>query len=240
VAVENELQALADDPDADPARVAVLERRCGELDEILTTGVAPGGYTAKLDTEAAGQLRSALADALATAEQTYATNNAVFDEIDRLAKVRDSLRGMPRKWTDDEDKRWDHATEKIEALEAKTETFDYTIFAEGVVPGKWADVHYRVDLDDYAIGVRVELGAVPHGSDRDLGDLSGHEQTAVLDPAEAKKVVRLLDRHLGGGAPDVPAAAAAFRPLVVDAAHRTAEPAYPGPAAPSAARHRTQ
>jgi hypothetical protein len=251
-------QQLADLPDPDewddeprpaaPGEVDALERRYDKLDELDTTEVTPGGYTAKLDAQAAGQLRSALADGLGTAEQTYLTNNAVFNEIDRLETIRDSLRGMGRKWTDDEDKRWDDATEQIETLEAKTATFDYTIFAEGVVPGQWADVHYRVDLDDYDTGVQVALGAVPHGSDRDLSDLSGYEQSATLDPGEAKKVVHLLDRHLGGGAPDglgppqaAPAAAAAFQPLVVDAAHRPAEPsAYPDPAAPTAVHHRTR
>ncbi len=188
---------------AEPGEVQALERRCDELEEMDTVEVFPGGYTAKLEAPAAGQLRDALTEGLTAAEETYAANNAVYDEVDRWEAVRDSLRGMPRKWTAEEDARWDEATAKVEALEARTVEFDYTVFAEGVVPGQWADVHYRVDLDDYDIGVQVALGAVPHGSERDLSDLCGDAQAAILTPAETKALLRQVDRHLATPTPPV-------------------------------------
>jgi hypothetical protein len=68
---------------------------------------------------------------------------------------------------------------------------------EGSVPGQWADVHYAVYLDDPEVGVRVTLGAVPHGSGRDLADLDGYQQAATLNPAETKKFLRLLGQYEG-------------------------------------------
>jgi hypothetical protein len=65
-------------------------------------------------------------------------------------------------------------------------------FAEGSVPGEWADVHFSVYLDDPDVGVEVHLAAVPHGSGATLDDLQGLEQSASLDPAKARKLLRLL------------------------------------------------
>lgn len=65
-------------------------------------------------------------------------------------------------------------------------------FTEGSIPGEWADVHYLVYLDDPSVGVETYLGAIPHGSGIDFDDLTGNEQAARLDPAEARKLVRLL------------------------------------------------
>jgi hypothetical protein len=101
---------------------------------------------------------------------------------------RNSLRGMGRKWTDAEEARWNAATEALDALDANApdHDHDHQIFAEGSIAGEWADVHYRVDLDDIAIGVQVAIGAVPHGSGLDLHELSGYEAAASLSPAEAR------------------------------------------------------
>jgi hypothetical protein len=69
---------------------------------------------------------------------------------------------------------------------------------EGSIPGQWADVHYAVYLDDPEVGVRVTLGAVPHGSGRDLADLDGYQQAATLNLAEITKFLHLLDQITAG------------------------------------------
>lgn len=65
--------------------------------------------------------------------------------------------------------------------------------AEGSIPGDWADVAYNVYLDDPSVGVEVHIGAVPPG--QSLEDLTGAEQAARLDPAEAQKLIRLLGKY---------------------------------------------
>lgn len=205
---------------AEPGEVQALERRYEELDEADTTELFAGGYTAKLEAPAAGQLRDVLASGVAAAEETYTANNQVFDEIDRWEAVREPLRGMPREWTAEEDARWDEATAKIAAIEARAaeSDFDYTVFAEGVVAGQWADVHYRVDLDDYSVGVQVAIGAAPHGSGLDISDLAGNEQAATLTPTETKALLRQVDRHL---ATPTPSAGAELGPATTDRAEPT-------------------
>jgi hypothetical protein len=68
--------------------------------------------------------------------------------------------------------------------------------AEGSISGEWADIAYNVYLDDPSVGVEVHLGAVPHDTDRDLADLTGSDQAARLDPAEAQKFVKLLGEYV--------------------------------------------
>lgn len=65
--------------------------------------------------------------------------------------------------------------------------------AEGSIPGEWADVAWNVYLDDPTVGVEVHIGAVPPGET--LEDLTGAEQAARLDPAEAQKFLRLLNKY---------------------------------------------
>lgn len=181
-----------------PARKAAIEKRLTELDNMDTSEVVPAGYTANIDQHSAASLRSTLADALAKGEQEAARRNAVFDEIERLTKEREPLRVMPTKWTPAQEAKWDSLTARIDQLQAEAGGFDYTVFAEGSVPGRWADVHYRVELDDPSVGVRVDLGAVPHGSGKSLSDLVGNQQGATLDPAETKKFIHLLDQIEAG------------------------------------------
>ena len=75
--------------------------------------------------------------------------------------------------------------------------------AEGSIPGEWADVAYNVYLDDPSVGVEVHIGAVPHDSGRDLADLTGSDQAARLDPAEAQKLIKLLGKYVSTS-PDHP------------------------------------
>jgi hypothetical protein len=75
----------------------------------------------------------------------------------------------------------------------------YWTFAEGSIPGEWADVHYLVQLDDPDIGVETYLGAVPHGTGLDFDDMTGNEQAVRLDPPAAAKLVRLLKAQTDEG-----------------------------------------
>jgi len=196
--LEGEWDRLDADPGGDPARKAAIEARLEELDDMDTGEVYPSGYTAKLDQPAAQQLRSALDVAFAEGARREAEWNAHYDKIDRLEAERDKLRGIGRKWTAAEDARWDALTAQIEALEANEPVQvggkwgDY-FSAEGSIPGEWADVHYAVFLDDVSSGVRVDLGATPHGSGLDLDNLD--DNRARFYPPEARKLLRLLARY---------------------------------------------
>jgi hypothetical protein len=212
--LEDEWDRLDADPHADPKRKAAIEARLEELDGTNTADVFPGGYTANLDPRAAEHLQSSITAALDDGEKVQATVDSHFDEIDRLEAKRDKLRGMRRKWTDEEDKLWDSLTAQIEALQANLPkrsggTWGDYFSTEGSVPGQWADVHYAVYLDDPdpAIGLQVKLAAVPHGSGRNLSDLSDDEQAATLDPAETKKFLRLLDQYATADGTGKPATA---------------------------------
>lgn len=187
------------DRTTDPTRKAAIEKRLDELDDMATAEVYPSGYTAKLDDAGARELHTTVADALGEAQKLQAKSDALFAEIDRLEAQRNKLRGMGRKWTAEEDATWDRLTEQIDALQAKSNgsEFDYKIFGEGTVPGQWADVHYRVDLDDYSIGPQVRLGAAPPGIS--LEDLIDTESLAGFDAAEARKFLRLLGQYVGSG-----------------------------------------
>lgn len=181
----------------EPGEYDRLSKRYAELEDTDTNEVYPSGYTAQLDADSAAQLRDAIRPALAEADAAYAKIMESWDKIDRLEAQQDKMRGMDRVMTDAEAARWDRLTAEIEALKAQAqaegEDTGYQVFAEGSIPGEWADVHYRVELDEE---VDVILGAVPHGSDRDLSDLSGDEQAASLKSADAKKVLNQIDQAI--------------------------------------------
>jgi hypothetical protein len=67
---------------------------------------------------------------------------------------------------------------------------------QGTIHGEWADIQYDVYLDDLWVGVETHIAAVPHGSGRDLSDLTGNEQGARLDAADAEKFTRLLNKFV--------------------------------------------
>jgi hypothetical protein len=179
---------------SEQAELDAVEARQAEIEDESLGDVYADGYTAKLDAAATARLHSAITGALAEGLPVVAANDANWDEVDRIQALQEPLRGMRRKWTDEEDARWDALAAQLEAAEAKAqaEGSDYQIFSEGVIPGEWADVHYRVDLDDPSIGVRVHLGAVPHGSGQTLADLESVEESATLDPAETRQLLKYL------------------------------------------------
>lgn len=213
-AIGKELDRLDVDPTADPERKAALRRRFDEIEDMGTGDVYASGYTAVLDSAAAANLRTQLTAALDGAAKTEKTVDAHFDEIDRLkARYNALYKNAPSTaWETNEGAAAIHAQadairRQIAVLEAEPPTGssgtrgDY-FSVEGSIPGEWADVHYAVYLDDPDIGVEVMLGAVPRGAGRDLSDLSGDGQVATLDPAEARRFLRLLDQYAG---PDKPA-----------------------------------
>lgn len=201
-ALEAEWDALDAAPDADPARKAAIEAKLEEFEDVDTGDVLPSGYTARLDADTAARLRDTLAGALRAGAVAQDRQDAYWDERERLEKVQAALRKVAysrpdHAFTAEEDARWDETAAALEALGDPPE-WEYEIFAEGAASGEWADVHYRVDIDEPATGVMVHLGAVPAGLT--LDDLSDNEQVAELyaRAGEADKLLRLLAKHLGG------------------------------------------
>jgi 8-oxo-dGTP pyrophosphatase MutT (NUDIX family) len=203
--LENEIDDLEDDPDADPVRLAELRAQLEEYVEAFGgTDIMelPNGHTAILGESAARQLRETLAKALDDGERLQAALDAPYQELDRLTVEREKLRykAMGRKFTDEEDAEWDRLTSAISRAEAELDPLSgperpdagYWTLAEGSIPGQWADVHYDVFLDDPSVGVEVKLGAVPHGSDMDFDDMRRAEMAASFAMSEANDLVRLL------------------------------------------------
>jgi hypothetical protein len=201
--LEDELEAAEADPETDPRS---LEERRAQLEDLYGAesgvGELPGGSTAMLDEGGARQLREALAKGLDDGKKLQAELDRPYAELDRLTNERDrlKLRARGRKFTDEEDAEWDRLTAAISRAQAELDPTSgperpesgYWTFAEGSIPGQWADVHYDIYLDDPSVGVEVKLGAVPHGSDMDFDDMRGAEMTASFDIVEADELVRLL------------------------------------------------
>lgn len=201
--LEDELEAAEADPETDPRS---LEERRAQLEDLYGAesgvGELPGGSTAMLDEGGARQLREALAKALDDGKKVQTDLDEPYQELDRLTNERDrlKLRARGRKFTDEEDAEWDRLTAEISRAQAELDPTSgperpesgYWTFAEGSIPGQWADVHYDIYLDDPSVGVEVKLGAVPHGSDMDFDDMRGAEMTASFDAAEADELVKLL------------------------------------------------
>ncbi|MFG1955034.1 hypothetical protein [Micromonospora sp. NPDC048830] len=197
-AVDAELTSLEAEPATDPVRKAALEARYRVLDDMDLAEVYPLGYTAVLNQRAVQQLRATLAGALAAEAEIQGVADAYWTEHDHLEAIRDGLRGMTRKWTPEEEARWDTATADLEALAVAGPDVKYTIFAEGSIPASWADIHYRVELDDPGMGVDAILAAVPHGPDHlTLDELCGVDAAARLNRTQATKILRILARHGG-------------------------------------------
>jgi hypothetical protein len=191
-AIGKELDRLDADPHADPGRKAALRKRFDEIDDMGTGDVYASGYTAKVDPAGSARLQAELSAALDAATKEEKRQNKVFDEIERL----DAQPGLT-----------DAEQERLDALQAEADGFaaGQYVYGEGTVPGEWADVHWRVVMDDdLSIGTQVELGAMPHGSGFGLGDLTGDGRGAILDPAETRKLLRMLGQYAG---PAVQAAA---------------------------------
>lgn len=189
--LDAELDRLDADPDADPGRVAALQARFDELEDMGFAEVSPAGYTAKLDQSTADKLRAELTAGLAAGAQAQATLDAYYDEVERLEAIQESLKYMGRKWTDEEDALWDETAAALKELRANEPNRDYQIFVEGSVPGEWADIHYRVELDDPTVGVQTYIAAVPHGGG--LDELTANEQRGIFDTTEMRKILKLLN-----------------------------------------------
>ncbi len=192
-AEEEELQNRWDE--ATPEERPAIERRLDELDETSKEKIYPDGYTAHLDPAQAKQLRDALGALIPKAAETEKQVNAHFDELDRLEAERDKLRGMSRKWTPEEDARWDDLTAQIETLQAKGSPHvgpsGWATFGEGMIPGQWGNVHYEAYLDDPSVGTEVRLAVVPHDGSMTLGDMD--DEIARLPLADATQLLKHLN-----------------------------------------------
>lgn len=191
--VNAELDTLDANPHADPARKAALQKRLDELDELDKGQVGASGYTATLDEGGMQRLHSALADALDKGVAHDRRVNGGYDRLEELDKQLDKMDAMPAgSSTPATEAKYNALLAERQALHKSLDAEDYTIFAEGSVPGAGADVHYRVEFDDPSSGVVVYVGAVPHDSGLDFSDLTSEEQAARLDEAETKKFLRQL------------------------------------------------
>lgn len=187
-------------PEREPGEYKAMERRYGELDDMNTNEIYPSGYTARLDPDAVQTLRREIDRAVEQAEAAHAAGTAYYDEHERLEAVLDSMRGMDRPTTPEEDALWDKTQEALEAHRATEPDMDYQVFGAAMVPGEWGDVHYEVDLDDYGIGPQVAIGVVQHGSGKTLDDLRAQEEaSARLDTPVWKKISKALGRATNPG-----------------------------------------
>lgn len=198
--LEKEIEELEADPGTDPAGLAERRAQLEELENADVDEVFPNGHTAILDEQGAKQLRQTLAKALDDGEKILAAFEPNQDEIDRLEARRDNLRRMGRRWTDEEDAEWDRLTAEVERLEAEQDAAPgperpergFWVLAEGSIPGRWANVHYEVFLDDPTVGVEAKLGAIPHHYDQDFAEFQDEGAHAAFAMSEADELVQLL------------------------------------------------
>ena len=193
-----ELDKLNADPHADPARKAAVDKRLGELANVNTSDIYASGYTASFDQSAVQQLHSTLAKAATDGAAHEKQINADWDrseELDRQLNELDAIPSSSGKWTPELKAKYAALLTERQDLAVKIRAQDWTVFAEGSIPGQGGDVHYRVDFDDPTQGVGTYLGVIPHGSGLQFTDLTGNDTAAGLDPAETKKFLRLLDKY---------------------------------------------
>ena len=204
-ALNAEWDRLDANHDANAARISAIEKRLAELDETDTGDVHPGGFTADVDAADLDRFRAVLPEALAKAAEVQSKNDAYWAEHDRLTAEHNRIlaavnRRHPRVWADEEAAQAQALAAQIDALGDAPE-HDYEVLAQGKVPGGWADIHYRFELDDLGIGPQLLIGAVPHDNPdlTTLDDVIHAEQAATFDVAETKKLLRLLDKFVAGG-----------------------------------------
>lgn len=191
--VVSELDKLDAGPNADPERKAALQKRLDRLDELNTSQVAASGYTATIDEAGMQQLHAALTDGLAKGVSHDRRVNGGYNRVEELDTQLGDMNKMPRDaWTPALRDQHAKLLAERQALQKELDAEDWTIFAKGSVPGKEADVHYRVDFDDPSQGVGVQLAAVPHDSGLTFEDLASEAIDARLDEAETKKFLRQL------------------------------------------------
>lgn len=191
--VSAELDKLDADPHADPTRKAALQKRLDELGDMNKSPIAASGYTATIDEAGMQQLHAVLTDALDKGMAHDRRVNGGYDRLEGLTNQLGDMNKMPQDaWTPALREQHSKLLAERKALQKELDAEDWTIFGEGSVPGKEADVHYRVDFDDPSQGVGVQLGAVPHDSGLTFDDLTSEATVATLDEAETKKFLRQL------------------------------------------------
>jgi hypothetical protein len=191
-----ELQAERERLDAERDQLDEDDPRYDELTEQLDTlGEGDDWSTARLDAARAEEFRTRLRAALAGAAEAEKAENKRYDEIDRLERERDKLRGDPtRKWTAEEEAWWDSLTEQIETLESGTAVGFAEFDEEGVVAGEWSDIHYHVYFEDFEevdSGTTALIGVKPHGVEPDW-ELA-RDWKGVFKAADMRKILKLLD-----------------------------------------------
>lgn len=217
----HELHKYNDLPDprpAEPGEEERLRQRAEELEDKDWEEVYSGGYTAELDPDAARKLRDDIGTALDVGHAEFERQMGPWREYGVLDDERSALRYKQRRERlDDQEQqrlaelevlaeaeaaRAKAITDQFEPSGYEVESGEYQVFTESSVPGQGADVHYRVELDDYSQGLSIVVGAVPHGSGKTLSDLSGDEDAMLMGEDEARKFVAKLDQAVEAPAPE--------------------------------------
>lgn len=174
--LEAERDALEDEWDtATPERQAEINARTDDLREQLNETNSAFAGTASLDEYSWRRIADRIRPALQEAIEQHRTENAAWDEIEKLEAAGD----------------FDPARMAELRRIARADDAGYITFTEGIVPGsEWGDVHFRVEMDDDE--PYVMLGVAPKGAPDNWGD--DQDWMGVFDPAETRKFFRLLDK----------------------------------------------
>jgi hypothetical protein len=180
--LEAEVDDLSEElVDATPEREREIEARRDELRGRLTADSAGFNGTAKLDDYSTRRIADRIRLALDEAIEQAKIEAAAWDEIEVLESSGDP----------------DPARMAELRERARADATDFLTFVEGVVPGSaWGDVHFSVELDDGE--PYVLLGVQPKGAPDDWGD--DKDWQGRFDPAETRKILRLLDKFSTGTA----------------------------------------
>lgn len=198
----DELEHELDHEDPSPERRREIERRLDEIDDADTNEVYRTGATTKLDHAAASALHDSLDAAVTEADRQIQAAEELDLEIDGLLAEQYKLAQIiERKWTDEEDARWDSLGEQIDALRAEQDAVgsgnrNGYIVGEGVVSGEWGDLLWDVELDDHSVGAIVRLGVRPHDEPGWSISTSGGEDHATFDARQAWTLVHQLGERM--------------------------------------------
>lgn len=212
--LSDERSALEEMPE-DPPWTPEQQRRYDELDDTDTNELYPLGFTTVLDRAGVERLRQAVAEFWPRAAARSKEINDVWEKIEALREQRmrlwdlvmkETTAGVPVERPADYDaKATDAEIERlfyeIEALEeSPAAKWDYVLYGEGVIPGQWGDLHYRIDLDDPGIGPQLRLAVVPRGDPAHdtLDKVEDAEAHAVFEEGEVPRVLALLGKIVGG------------------------------------------
>jgi HK97 family phage prohead protease len=164
-----------DEADGDDGRQAQTDARLADIQELLTGDDIGFNGTANLDEYSLRRVVDRIRPALEEAIEQYKTEQAAWDEIERLEAAGD------------------FDPERMAELRrvARADDTEYITFTEGIVAGsEWGDVHFEVEMGDDE--PYVLIGVTPKGAPDDWG--KDQDWRGVFTPADMRKFFRLVDR----------------------------------------------